>query len=195
MWPCGIVTLISELFLAESKAQVYGHLHQFLQSVPTTASNLSKLVFVLQKQQMTAISSRQLCNFIIHLILLGLQILFGCHLEYLFGMLQGMCSIIFIAYPEFICYDDGCHLQKYARNSSRSDLTPTTTILSQVETVVDKMHFARHMDSWCKTTCDPHLFSDLRKVHAHMHFSRALYVAFNGASYKMLGLGKKIDMN
>lgn len=58
MWPCGIVTLISELFLAESKAQVYGHLHQFLQSVPTTASNLSKLVFVLQKQQMTAISSR-----------------------------------------------------------------------------------------------------------------------------------------
>ena len=53
MWPCGIVTLISELFLAESKAQVYGHLHQFLQSVPTTASNLSKLAFVNQKKQMT----------------------------------------------------------------------------------------------------------------------------------------------
>ena len=53
MWPCGIVTLISELFLAESKAQVYGHLHQFLQSVPTTASNLSKLAFVNQKEQIT----------------------------------------------------------------------------------------------------------------------------------------------
>ena len=172
MWPCGIVTLISELFLAESKAQVYGHLHQFLQSVPTTASNLSKLVFVLQKQQMTAISSRQLCNFIIRLILLGLQILIGCYLECLFGMLQGTYSILFIAYPEFICYDDGCHLRKYARNSSRSDLTPTTTILSQVEIVVDKMHFAGHVDSWCKTTCDPHLFSDLRKVHAQCTFPR-----------------------
>ena len=44
MWPCGIVTLISELFLAESKSQVYGHLHQFLQSVPTIATNLSKSI-------------------------------------------------------------------------------------------------------------------------------------------------------
>ena len=42
MWPCGVVTLISELFLAESKCQVYGHLHQFLQSVPASAANLSK---------------------------------------------------------------------------------------------------------------------------------------------------------
>lgn len=43
MWPCGTITLLRELFLAESKSQVYGHLHQFLQSVPSTASNLSKL--------------------------------------------------------------------------------------------------------------------------------------------------------
>ena len=32
MWPCGIITLVRELFLAESKSQVYGHLHQYLQS-------------------------------------------------------------------------------------------------------------------------------------------------------------------
>lgn len=31
MWPCGVITLIRELFNAESKSQVYAHLHQFLQ--------------------------------------------------------------------------------------------------------------------------------------------------------------------
>ena len=30
-WPCGTVTKISELFSAESKTQVYGTLHAFLQ--------------------------------------------------------------------------------------------------------------------------------------------------------------------
>lgn len=43
MWPCGIVTFIRELFIAESKSQVYGHLHQFLRSNAGTASNLSKI--------------------------------------------------------------------------------------------------------------------------------------------------------
>ena len=44
IWPCGIVTLISELFLAESKSQVYGHLHEFLQTNPEVVSNISKLL-------------------------------------------------------------------------------------------------------------------------------------------------------
>jgi len=51
-------------------------------------------------------------------------------------------------YSEFICYDDGCHLRKYATNSCRSNLTATTTLLSQLEIVIDKMHFAGHVDSW-----------------------------------------------
>ena len=44
IWPCGIVTLIRELFLAESKSQVYGHLHEFLQTNPEVVSNISKLL-------------------------------------------------------------------------------------------------------------------------------------------------------
>ena len=32
IWPCGVITIIRELFIAESKSQVYGHLHQFLQN-------------------------------------------------------------------------------------------------------------------------------------------------------------------
>ena len=41
MWPCGVIALLRELFLAESKAQVYGHLHEFLKSAPAAAANLS----------------------------------------------------------------------------------------------------------------------------------------------------------
>ena len=44
MWPCGVITFIREMFNAESKSQVYGHLHQFLHHNPETASKLSKLI-------------------------------------------------------------------------------------------------------------------------------------------------------
>lgn len=44
MWPCGIITLIRELFIAESKSRVYGHIHQFLQNNSETASHLRKLL-------------------------------------------------------------------------------------------------------------------------------------------------------
>ena len=46
VWPCGIITLLRELFVAESKSQVYGHLHQFLQDYSETAHCLSVLIIV-----------------------------------------------------------------------------------------------------------------------------------------------------
>lgn len=42
LWPCGTISLLCELFIAESKAQVYGHLHSALQEAPGTRDNLSK---------------------------------------------------------------------------------------------------------------------------------------------------------
>ena len=33
-----------------------------------------------------------------------------------------------------ICYDDGCHLKKYAMNPSRRELTSTTKVLSELWT-------------------------------------------------------------
>ena len=30
-WPCGIITMMGELFNAESKTQIYGFLHAFIQ--------------------------------------------------------------------------------------------------------------------------------------------------------------------
>ena len=67
-------------------------------------------------------------------------------------------------YPEYICYDDGCHLRRFAQNPVRKDLTPTTKIMASLEILVDKMHMAGHTDKWCKDTCDSRKVSDLNEV-------------------------------
>ena len=65
---------------------------------------------------------------------------------------------------EFICYDDGCHLRKFAQHSTRKDVTPTAQKLSNIKIVIDKMHMEGHTDKWCMANCDPHLFMELDKV-------------------------------
>ena len=131
MWPCGIITFVRELFVAESKAQVYGHLLQFLQSAPSTAGRLSK-----------------------HRNCKKMSIFYQ----------QTKIYIPIMYNLEYICYDDGCHLRKYAANPCRCGLTATTRILSKIAIVIDKMHMAGHIDAWCKKMCNPHLYSDLDKV-------------------------------
>lgn len=64
----------------------------------------------------------------------------------------------------FICYDDGCHLQRYANNSVRWDLSPITKKLATVEIVIDKMHMAGHTDRWCFEHCNPRSFKDVDDV-------------------------------
>ena len=42
IWPSGTITLLSELFVAESKSQVYGNLHAFLHNNSESTSKLGK---------------------------------------------------------------------------------------------------------------------------------------------------------
>ena len=42
MWPCGIVTLVDELYRAESKTQVYGSVHSLMHANPSHTSDISK---------------------------------------------------------------------------------------------------------------------------------------------------------
>ena len=65
----------------------------------------------------------------------------------------------------FVCYDDACHLTKFAKNFSRADLTPQAKQLASVQMVVDKMHMKGHVDKWCKKNCDAKSFADLDKVY------------------------------
>ena len=74
------------------------------------------------------------------------------------------CIVILFFVIEYICYDDGCHLKKYAENKSRSSLTPTTHFLSDVTIVIDKMHMRGHVDPWCSKVCDPRKYTELKNV-------------------------------
>ena len=40
VWPCGILIMLKELFIAESKAQVYDTLHELLSSHPNISTSL-----------------------------------------------------------------------------------------------------------------------------------------------------------
>ena len=119
MWPCGVITILDELFKSESKSQVYGCLHGFFHNNPSTAN---------------------------------------------IGKYRNSFLVIIIQYTDILCYDDGCHLRKYAQNPVRASLSNTAIQLSKLEIVVDKMHFTGHTDKWCRATCNPYNVEALENV-------------------------------
>jgi len=46
-WPCGTIVMMGELFGSESKSQVYGHTHTFLQRNHERTPNLRELLLEL----------------------------------------------------------------------------------------------------------------------------------------------------
>ena len=75
----------------------------------------------------------------------------------------------------YVCYDDGCHLKKYASNPKRVNLTSTSSKIASLKIVIDKLHFRGHVDTWCREHCNPYKFSELDKVYVCMYASLALY--------------------
>ena len=55
IWPCGIITIVDELYKTESKSQVYGCLHGFIHSNPLTTQDISKCIIHHDKHQYTYI--------------------------------------------------------------------------------------------------------------------------------------------
>ena len=43
VYPCGTITMVGELYGAESKQQVYGHLHSYFFDNGDTTSSISKI--------------------------------------------------------------------------------------------------------------------------------------------------------
>ena len=127
--PCGIVVMLTELFTAESKSQVYVALHELLTNHTNIASNLSE--YGTEKHE-------YVCWF--------------------------MNSNTYFFKPEFVCYDDGCPLRRYATNPCRRNLTPQSIQLANTEIVIDKLHMAGHTDTWCRQHCDPKSFKELDNV-------------------------------
>ena len=76
-----------------------------------------------------------------------------------------MCARVYaLGSTGFVCYDDGCHLKRYASHHTRKELTRTAGRLSTMNIVVDKLHFRGHVDKWCQQHCNPHTFEELNDV-------------------------------
>lgn len=54
-----------------------------------------------------------------------------------------------------LCYDDACHLKKFAQNPVRCELTQVAKRMKEMTMVCDKFHFRNHVDTWCKANCNP----------------------------------------
>ena len=54
-----------------------------------------------------------------------------------------------------VCYDDACHLKKYAQNPICNELTEVAKRLNNITMVCDRFHFRNHVDSWCKKKLQP----------------------------------------
>ena len=64
--------------------------------------------------------------------------------------------------PEYIVYDDGCHLKRFCQ--SRSEVSERAKIIKTKKFVVDKLHIQNHTDHDCKKNCHPNLFPDLKPI-------------------------------
>ncbi len=71
-------------------------------------------------------------------------------------------KIIIGCLPEYIIYDDGCHLKQFV--DSRINNTEKTKVFKDKKIVVDKLHIQGHKDHRCLETCHPNLFPDLADV-------------------------------
>ena len=65
-------------------------------------------------------------------------------------------------FSEFICYDDGAIYESLHRMYA-DNLSAITQKLATTEIGIDRMHFKGHKDSWCRETCDPSKFEELKK--------------------------------
>ena len=65
---------------------------------------------------------------------------------------------------EYLIYDDGSHLKKFAANICRRTATDTATRISEMAIIVDKLHFKGHKDQWCHDNCKPYNYKELEGV-------------------------------
>ena len=80
-------------------------------------------------------------------------------------------NVLFYLILETICYDDACHLKRFACNPVRSSMSKTAEKLAVMEIVCDRFHFKNHTDAWCKRNCNPNTCSANLQVNCLSRFN------------------------
>ncbi|CAB4006023.1 Hypothetical predicted protein [Paramuricea clavata] len=96
-------------------------------------------------------------------VVIGIRELFGSESKtQVYGHLHALIDKGKMDELGTICYDDACHLKRFAMNPKRCSLTPTATLISTRDIVCDRFHFRNHIDKWCKKHCNPDQCNDLK---------------------------------
>lgn len=83
-------------------------------------------------------------------IINGMRELYGCEsLTQVYIFLIWLAKVLEL-FPHLLAYDDACHLKKIIMNPIRTEKTEYSKFLTTLRIVVDKMHFANHVDKWCR---------------------------------------------
>lgn len=89
-------------------------------------------------------------------IINGVRELYGCEsLTQVYLFLIWLVKVL-ITFPHLLAYDDACHLKKFITNPVRANKSEYSKFLVTLRLVVDKMHFANHVDKWCRRNVNPY---------------------------------------
>jgi hypothetical protein len=89
-------------------------------------------------------------------IINGMRELYGCESLTQVYMFLIWLAMVLQCFPKLLAYDDACHLKKFIVNPVRSGKSVYAKFLSNLIIVVDKMHFANHVDKWCRRNVNPY---------------------------------------
>ena len=62
---------------------------------------------------------------------------------------------------DVLCYDDACHLKRYAQNPVRKDARYIARKMATMDMVCDRFHFVNHTDKWYKKNGNPYKTANL----------------------------------
>ncbi|CAF1002029.1 unnamed protein product [Brachionus calyciflorus] len=66
--------------------------------------------------------------------------------------------------PEFLVYDDGCHLKKCIDKNKLWEKSRRANFIEKIKIAIDRFHFKGHKDKWCKKHLNPDKFDDLERA-------------------------------
>ncbi|XP_076101176.1 uncharacterized protein LOC143070960 [Mytilus galloprovincialis] len=123
-------------------------------------------------------------------IINGMTELYGCE-----SLTQVYMFLVWLAkellhFPNLLAYDDACHLKKFIINPVRINKSQYSQFLATLRIVVDKMHFANHVDKWCRRNVNPYTDDQFNNINTEACEQTFQFVAKYKYTTKHMSHGK-----
>lgn len=102
-------------------------------------------------------------------VVLDVKELFGSESKsQVYAHIHNLLSKTAFSKTSVICYDDACHLKKFAQNPVRSTQTALAARITGMQILCDRFHFKNHIDGWCRQHCNPLTSANLQNVNTEV---------------------------